>query len=478
MRVRDVLAAFILLIACTAESHASRVALVVGNASYRHVAPLTNTTNDSEQIARLLKAAGFEVQHHQNLALADFQRAVREFAARAQNVDYAVVFFAGHGLEIGGTNYLIPVDARLASDFDVSDEAVSLDRILSAIEPARQVRLVILDACRNNPFVSGMRRSSSSRSVGRGLARVEPANANTLVGFAAKSGTTAEDGTGLNSPYTTALLKHIAVPGLDLRIAMGRVRDEVLTATSNKQEPFIFGSLGGSLVTLADAVAPDGTAASASTAPSDPDAPARRDFEFASRIGNAGALRSYVERYPQGFYTDLARAQLAKLDDVAPATASPEKSRDVIPAQIAGRSFAISGTEIRALTAESAGAPPVSHRQITLRIDPSGSFKVSNRATLPSGREMMSVSGQGQLNQRGPNGGWFVEDGSLVGDFVREGHRWKGTIKPTDKGCTAEMSFEALPGQKLIRLTNPHTGRSLQARSVKVQDITCTVRSN
>jgi uncharacterized caspase-like protein len=478
MWFRIAVIAVALLFVSTGDTYARRAALVIGNASYQHTAKLINTTNDSEQMARLLAAAGFDVRHYRDLALTDFQRALRDFAAHTQNVDYAVVFFAGHGIEIGGTNYLIPVDARLASDFDVSDEAVSLDRVLASIEAAKQVRMVILDACRNNPFVPNMRRTSSTRSVGRGLAPIEPTTSNTLVAFAAKSGTVAEDGVGPNSPYTAALLKHIALPGLDLRIAMGRVRDEVLTATSNRQEPYIVGSLGGTPVMLADPIALDAKPSTPNAAP-DPEAAARRDFEFASRISSADALRSYISRYPTGFYTDLARAQLAKLDDAKlSAAVEPEMPREVMPAHIASRTFSISGTEIRELTPDSMRAPRVVRRQITLQIDQAGGLKSSNRATLPDGRELMSVSNQGQVNQRGTRGGWRIKDGRLVGDFVTGGFHWKGTIDPKATGCTAEMSYEPLPGQKLIRMTNPHNGRSLQARSVRFEGISCLARIN
>jgi uncharacterized caspase-like protein len=467
-----------LLLVSTAEAYARRAALVIGNSSYQNAARLPNTANDSEQMARLLTAAGFEVQHYRDLALADFQRAVRDFAARTQDVDYAVVFFAGHGLEIGGTNYLIPVDARLASDFDVPDEAVSLDRVLAAIEPARQMRMVILDACRNNPFLPNMRRTSATRSVERGLGRIEPAASNTLVAFAAKSGSVAEDGAGPNSPYTAALLKHIALPGLDLRIAMGRVRDEVLAATGNRQEPYISGSLGGTTVTLADSVASDVSTSTPGAAP-DPDGAARRDFELASRIGSADGLKTYISRYPTGFYTKLARAQLARLDDAtSPAAVEPEKAREVIPTRIAGRTFSISATEVRDLTPDSLGSSRIVRRYITLQIDQAGGLKTRNRSTLPDGREILTVNNQGRVNQRGRRGGWFVKDGRLVGEFASEGLRWSGKIEPTATGCTAEISYQPPPGQKLIRLTNPNNGRSLQTRSVTIEGITCTARSN
>ncbi len=154
-------------------------------------------------------------------------------------------------------NYLIPVDARLKADLDVQDEAVPLDRVLQVLEPANKLRLVILDACRDNPFLPTMRRTVATRAVTRGLAQVEPSRPNTLIAFAAKAGSTADDGDGEHSAFTEALLKHIAVHGLDIRLALGRVRDDVLEKTKNAQEPFVYGSLGGSVVTLsARALAP------------------------------------------------------------------------------------------------------------------------------------------------------------------------------------------------------------------------------
>ena len=174
----------------------------------------------------------------------------REFAGLAADADVAVVFYAGHGIEVGQANYLIPVDARLVTDYDVEDEAVPLDRVLQAMEPAKRLRVVILDACRENPFAKSIKRTVAGRSVGRGLGRIEPSAANTLIAFATKPNAIAEDGKGPNSPFTAALVKHLITPGLDLRIALGRVRDEVLAGTASRQEPYVTGSLGGSTVSI------------------------------------------------------------------------------------------------------------------------------------------------------------------------------------------------------------------------------------
>src|SRR5204862_6271001 len=188
-----------------------------------------------------------------NVAANEMRKSLRDFAAKTRDADVAVVYYAGHGIELEGTNYLIPVDATLETDGDVLDEAVALDRVLFAVEPAKQLRLVILDACRDNPFAKTMKRTLASRAVGRGLAKIEPTSPNTMIAFAAKAGSTASDGDSKNSPFAAALVNHLTKPGLDLRKAFGFVRDDVLKATGNAQEPFVYGSLGGNDVTLVPA---------------------------------------------------------------------------------------------------------------------------------------------------------------------------------------------------------------------------------
>ncbi len=229
-----------------------RVALVIGNSTYRNASPLPNTINDANSIAALFRSVGFEVVNSRNeLGVLEFKRAVREFLITAETADIAVVYYAGHGIEVNGANFLIPVDARLARDYDVEDEAVALDRIIWALQPVRRLRLILLDACRDNPFVARLQRSVSTRAAPKnGLGKLDDVSADTLVAYAAKEGSVSYDGSGVNSPFAAALLKHIAEPGLDIRIALGRVRDEVMRTTANRQEPFIYGSLGGSIIPL------------------------------------------------------------------------------------------------------------------------------------------------------------------------------------------------------------------------------------
>jgi hypothetical protein len=297
-----------------------RVALVVGNSHYDNAPLLPNPANDAAAIAATLNGAGFDVVESKlDLGSVDMRRALREFADQARDADVAVVYYAGHGIEMDGTNYLIPTDAKLERDTDIYDEAFSLDRVLLAIEPARQLRLVIVDACRNNPFADTMRRTVSSRSVSRGLARVEPATTNTLVAFAAKAGLTALDGNNRNSPYAAALIKYIAQPGLDLRKAFGFVRDDVMQATGNRQEPYVYGSLGGADVALVPAKPVAAPVAS-------PQSEDRHDYELAMQLNDKDALNAFLAQHPDGYYARLAKLQLAKIIAEAPKVATADQA--------------------------------------------------------------------------------------------------------------------------------------------------------
>jgi hypothetical protein len=329
---RVLLAALLLLVVCRPALAEKRVALVIGNGAYQNVPQLPNPANDSAMIAATLKNAGFDVvDSRHDLSALDMRRALRDFSDAARDADIAVIYYAGHGMEVDGTNYLIPIDAKLERDTDVYDEALSLDRTLVAAEPAKQLRLVILDACRDNPFAKNMKKTVALRSIGRGLAKIEPTSSNTLIAYSAKAGSTAMDGDGGNSPFTTALSKHLTTPGLDVRKAFGFVRDDVMKVTSNRQEPFVYGSLGGDDVPLVPAKALPPVSAPSSSAPSapalTPQAEMRRDYELALQIGNKEAMNIFLAQHPDGFYASLARLQLDKIAAEQAHAAATEKAR-------------------------------------------------------------------------------------------------------------------------------------------------------
>jgi hypothetical protein len=223
-----------------------RVALVIGNGKYQHVPVLPNATNDAEALAKALKATGFQsVTLRIDLTRDQLLSTLAEFARVADTADWATVYYSGHGIESRGVNYMIPVDAELKVDRDVDLETVDVSKVLSMIEGARKLKLVILDACRDNPFLGQMKRTVASRSITRGLGPIEP-DPGVLIVYAAKHGETALDGDGKNSPFATALINRIQTPNLELRRLFDLVRDDVLAATGRRQQPFSYGSLSGS----------------------------------------------------------------------------------------------------------------------------------------------------------------------------------------------------------------------------------------
>jgi TPR repeat protein len=222
-----------------------RVALVIGNSAYRSVPVLPNPARDAASVAQALRRVGFQsVTLVNDVTREKAAEALREFAKEADKSDWALIYYAGHGIEVGGMNYLIPVDAKLASDRDVQLETIGLEQAMSAAEGAKKLRLILLDACRDNPFAHQIKRSVALRSMGRGLAQIEP-DSGMLVVYAAKHGQVALDGDGANSPFATALVKRIATPRIEVRKLFDLVRDDVMSATRRQQQPFSYGSVPG-----------------------------------------------------------------------------------------------------------------------------------------------------------------------------------------------------------------------------------------
>ena len=328
-RVRWMGLVLILTVLGTASSALAqkRVALVIGNGTYTKVARLDNPKNDAAAMEAMFKAAAFtSVVRLNDLGATAMKRALRDFSDTAQDADIGVVFYAGHGIEVAGVNYLIPIDAVLERDIDVQDEAVSLDRINQVLEPVKRLRLIILDACRDNPFARSMRRTIATRSVRSGYGEIDERSLppNTLIAYAQKAGFTAEDGVGSsNSPYTTALIKHLPTPGLDIELALRRVRDEVLRATKNKQEPFKYGSLGGAeialIAKLAEAELPKKVEP---TAPS-PLGRAAAEWNTLRTKTDIAELEAFATRHQGTYFADLARARIDELKKQQVAVAKP-----------------------------------------------------------------------------------------------------------------------------------------------------------
>ena len=279
---------------------AGRVALVFGNSTYAAIGALPNPGNDAADVGAALRRLGFNVTEVLDADMAEMNAGLRAFARRSDGADVALVFYAGHGMEVDGVNYLLPVDAQLERDTDVEYETVPLDRVLRATEGAG-LRVVVLDACRNNPLARSMRRTRSTRSVSRGSfgdLDERQYDDQTLVAYAAAAGTTADDGEGRNSPYTRALLEYLEEP-LEIGMLFRRVRQEVLASTGGRQRPHEYQSLLGEH--YLSAAAPP---------------PVEEVFwESISGTTDPLELKAYLERWPAGRYTALARSRLANLRD-------------------------------------------------------------------------------------------------------------------------------------------------------------------
>ena len=228
-----------------AQAAGRRIALLIGNGAYKNAHQLDNPPRDAKLIADTLRGIGFQTVTLANDLTRDmFFEALHKFAADAEKADWAVIYYAGHGLEIGGVNYLVPVDAKLAADKDAETEAVALDQLIAAASGARKLRLLMLDACRDNPFAPTMQRTIALKLVDKGLSDIEPSTGFMVV-YAAKHGETALDGEGVDSPFAVAVARDVKQPRVEVRKLFDIVRDDVWTATKHAQEPFTYGSPPG-----------------------------------------------------------------------------------------------------------------------------------------------------------------------------------------------------------------------------------------
>ncbi len=226
-----------------------RVALVIGNGDYRSAPRLTNPTNDAADMSAALRKLGFDVVDGENLDRRGMDDAIRTFGRKLDRADLAAFFYAGHGLQVAGKNYLVPIDARLERPGDLALDAVDVGVVLAQMEAEQRVNLIFLDACRDNPLARSLARSLGARSasVGQGLASIQSA-LGTMIVYATQPDNVALDGEGRNSPFTAALLKHVGDSGIDIATVIRRVRAEVVTATGQKQVPWDHSSLIGDVV--------------------------------------------------------------------------------------------------------------------------------------------------------------------------------------------------------------------------------------
>ncbi len=317
-------------------AEARKVALVIGNGDYANTSRLANPPNDIKLVAASAKQAGFDdVTVAANLSVNDFQKVMRDFRTKAEGAEIAMVYYAGHGIEAQGKNWLIPTDAQLKSDLDLPYEAINLDRMMEAVSGAR-IRIVILDSCRNNPF--GRTWKSGTRAVQAGLAGVEADDV--LVIFAAAPGQLAADGTTGNSPFATSLAKRLPQPDLPVQLLGGAIRDDVLAATGGRQRPFVSASITGTPFYL---VPRAGQASTGNRA-----ALEELMWKGAVAENSASAFKAYLAEFPAGKYAAQAGESVARL--AKNPGAAPVAAKSLVTASLpATRTYRLSNIRVEAV---------------------------------------------------------------------------------------------------------------------------------
>ncbi|CAN5250815.1 caspase family protein [soil metagenome] len=331
-----------------------RVALVIGNSAYTAVPRLANPQRDATAISASLKRLGFEVVEGYDIKMDEMTGIVREFAQKLDGAKAGVVYYAGHGIAVGDDNYLIPVDASLKNESDLDFRAVNVQLILRQMQRDERVNILILDACRDNPFATQL--AAKSRSVARGLTAIETQSASgILIAFATDPRSTALDGEkDGNSPFTSALLKHIETPEVSITTVMDRVRADVWESTGKKQKPWTNSSIIGEFkmnptLKLA-AVDPSMTIKAIDGAVQVPATPVPanldraqmdiRMWETAERGNSPGDYKAYLEAFPTGQFASFAKNRLSRLEPVAVAA---------LPVAAAGAAAVAGGAAIAAL---------------------------------------------------------------------------------------------------------------------------------
>uniref|UniRef100_A0A9E8CN63 Caspase family protein n=1 Tax=Bosea sp. NBC_00436 TaxID=2969620 RepID=A0A9E8CN63_9HYPH len=296
-----------------------RVALVIGNASYRNAPVLPNTVNDARDMVTALRKVGFEVVDGIDLDKRGMDSALTRFARLAQDADAAMFYFAGHGFQFNGENYLVPVEAKIEDEVGVQYETTRLNDVVTALNYAKGVKIMVLDACRNNPFVGLLAKRQATRgfSVGSGLAPVQRAQG-MVIAYATQANDVAADGAGRNSPFTAALVREIDQPGLEVAALFRRVQKSVYDTTAGRQTPELSLSLLGDFYLNRE----------------ETDADVWRRIRASD---DATALQAFIQRYPQSFFAVDARTRL----DLLERRSSVSTERDRLVREFAERERAL-----------------------------------------------------------------------------------------------------------------------------------------
>ena len=317
----------VLAVLCSQPALAERkVALLIGNAKYGTTASsLKNPLNDTAIMRKALVSAKFEVTVVENASLDQMSAALEQFEEEARGAEIGLIYYSGHGVEIDGENYLVPVDAELRSDRKVKYEAIAMTDVMNSLGGVTTLKLVLLDACRDNPFLNSMKRLATKSVGSKGLAKVEASDSNTLIGYATAPGDVAQDGNGDNSPYAAALARHLVTPGLEIESALRAVAKDVREATGDAQTPFKTGSiyetvlLGPAIIDPVEEPAKKSkqnqNLANQTPLPFDPCRDAAQHWNEVKTSQNKDLVREHIELFGNCAFTSLAEHRIAALEE-------------------------------------------------------------------------------------------------------------------------------------------------------------------
>ncbi|RWM31618.1 caspase family protein [Mesorhizobium sp.] len=403
-----------------------RVALVIGNSKYVNAVPLPNPANDAQLIASTLRNAGFDVIEGVDQDNQGMHGLISRFTEESYNADLAVIFYAGHGMQVDGKNYLIPVDAELTSPAYLKTRTVQIDEFMAALPPDPAVGVIILDACRDNPLARTLAASlPKSRSLGAGLAPVEAkadgvGTGGVLIAYATDPGAIAFDGNGVDSPYSLALAKHLTEPGVEIQSALTRVRGEVTEATQGRQRPWHNASLGREVflgkqaVEAAPVAAPVADAAKTTAAP----APApvtseppsweveQRLWDEASKKNAIPFYEAYLEQFPNGRFATVAKLNIDQLKD-------PKTGNKQVAALDTNEASANAGSAVRTsvgITDEMKQTPGTEQTEGAIGLDRNGRIDLQLRIEA-LGNELGQVDGNIGPKTRQAIGVWQGKNG-------------------------------------------------------------------
>jgi tripartite-type tricarboxylate transporter receptor subunit TctC/uncharacterized caspase-like protein len=434
----------LVLLLSSAAQAAKRVALVIGNSAYKHTSELANPRNDAQDMAAALTTHGFQIIAGFDLDKPALDRKIRDFAVALQGAEVGAFFYAGHGLQVSGQNYIVPVDAQLTTESALDFEMVSLSLVHRIMEREAQTNILFLDACRDNPLARNLARAMGTRSaaIGRGLAAVE-SGAGTLISFSTQPGNVALDGTGRNSPFAGALVKHILSSNNDVSTLLINVRNDVMRETRRRQVPWEHSALTGQFYFRAQ---PGSKSIPPVTPPS---GEAERAWSLAKDTRSITVLEAYIARYKDTFYAELARERIEQLKSSARITSVPQAP----PA-------------VRNDSAPAAQGYPSKSVAMIIPFAPGGASDVLGRALA---QQMSEILGQQVAVENVPGGGGAIgskraaaaaPDGYrfVYGNIVTHAHHQSLFTTPLYNAATDFTPVALIADVPMIVITRPGLG--------------------